>query len=105
MIPDAIGRGDATRHPISSSLSAIRDATLQETFELHYQGLFHVASSQLVGFEALLRLPGPDGELVPRAQLGGLQTMRFNADADARAAYFAKLAELDAKGYLDAIAE
>src|SRR5947208_3143333 len=34
-----------------------------------------------------------------------LQTMRFNADADARAAYFAKLAELDAKGYLDAIAE
>jgi hypothetical protein len=34
-----------------------------------------------------------------------LQTMRFNAEADARAAYFAKLAELDAKGYLDAIAE
>jgi hypothetical protein len=34
-----------------------------------------------------------------------LQTMRFNADTDARAAYFAKLAELDAKGYLDAIAE
>jgi hypothetical protein len=34
-----------------------------------------------------------------------LQTMRFNAEADARAAYFAKLAELDSKGYLDAIAE
>jgi hypothetical protein len=34
-----------------------------------------------------------------------LQTLRFNAEADARAAYFAKLAELDAKGYLDAIAE
>jgi SWIM zinc finger len=34
-----------------------------------------------------------------------LQTMRFNVDTDARAAYFAKLAELDAKGYLDAIAE
>jgi hypothetical protein len=34
-----------------------------------------------------------------------LQTMRFNAEADARAAYFAKLADLDTKGYLDAIAE
>jgi hypothetical protein len=34
-----------------------------------------------------------------------LQTMRFNSDADARQAYFAKLADLDAKGYLDAIAE
>ena len=34
-----------------------------------------------------------------------LQTLRFNSDDDARRAYFAKLAELDAKGYLDAIAE
>ena len=34
-----------------------------------------------------------------------LQTMRFNTEHDARAAYFAKLADLDAKGYLDAIAE
>ena len=34
-----------------------------------------------------------------------LQTMRFNTEGDARAAYFAKLADLDAKGYLDAIAE
>src|SRR5262245_58756734 len=34
-----------------------------------------------------------------------LQTLRFNTDAAARQAYFAKLAELDAKGYLDAIAE
>jgi hypothetical protein len=34
-----------------------------------------------------------------------LQTMRFNSDNDARQAYFAKLADLDAKGYLDAIAE
>ena len=34
-----------------------------------------------------------------------LQTLRFNSDADARRAYFAKLADLDAKGYLDAIAE
>jgi hypothetical protein len=34
-----------------------------------------------------------------------LQTMRFNSEGDARQAYFAKLADLDAKGYLDAIAE
>jgi hypothetical protein len=34
-----------------------------------------------------------------------LQTMWFNTDTDARQAYFARLAELDAKGYLDAIAE
>ena len=34
-----------------------------------------------------------------------LQTLRFNTETDARRAYFAKLAELDAKGYLDAIAE
>jgi hypothetical protein len=34
-----------------------------------------------------------------------LQTLRFNTEDDARRAYFAKLADLDAKGYLDAIAE
>lgn len=34
-----------------------------------------------------------------------LQTLRFNTDAAARAAYFAKLADLDARGYLDALAE
>jgi hypothetical protein len=34
-----------------------------------------------------------------------LQTMRFNTEGDARHAYFARLADLDAKGYLDAIAD
>lgn len=34
-----------------------------------------------------------------------LQTMRFNTEDAARRAYFAKLADLDTKGYLDAIAE
>jgi predicted DNA-binding WGR domain protein len=34
-----------------------------------------------------------------------LQTLRYNTEADARSAYFARLAELDAKGYLDAVAE
>lgn len=34
-----------------------------------------------------------------------VQALRFNTEADARAAYFARLADLGAKGYLDAIAE
>jgi hypothetical protein len=34
-----------------------------------------------------------------------VQALRFNTEADARGAYFARLAELDAKGYLDAVAE
>jgi hypothetical protein len=34
-----------------------------------------------------------------------LQALRFNGEAEARLAYFAKLADLDAKGYLDAVAE
>ncbi len=34
-----------------------------------------------------------------------LQTLRFNTEAAARGAYFEKLADLDARGYLDAVAE
>ncbi len=34
-----------------------------------------------------------------------VQALRFNTEADARSAYFTRLAELDARGYLDAIAE
>jgi hypothetical protein len=34
-----------------------------------------------------------------------LQTLKFNTEKDARAAYFTRLAELDARGYLDAVAE
>jgi len=34
-----------------------------------------------------------------------VQALRFNTEADARSAYFARLTELDAKGYLDAVAE
>lgn len=33
-----------------------------------------------------------------------VQALRFNTEADARSAYFARLAEMDAKGYLDAVA-
>lgn len=34
-----------------------------------------------------------------------VQSLRFNSESDARSAYFARLADLGAKGYLDAIAE
>jgi predicted DNA-binding WGR domain protein len=34
-----------------------------------------------------------------------VQALRFNTEADARKAYFARLSELDAKGYLDAVAD
>jgi len=43
----------------------IRDAVEHETFELHFQPLYEVASRRLLGFEALLRLRGPDGEFIP----------------------------------------
>ncbi|QEL13294.1 SWIM zinc finger family protein [Limnoglobus roseus] len=34
-----------------------------------------------------------------------LQSLKFNSEAEARKAYFERLTELDAKGYLDAVAE
>ena len=34
-----------------------------------------------------------------------LQVLRFNTPDDARAAYFARIGELDTRGYLDATAE
>jgi diguanylate cyclase (GGDEF)-like protein len=43
----------------------IRDAVARDSFELHYQPLFEVAGRRLTGFEALIRLPGPDGKLIP----------------------------------------
>ena len=48
---------------------AIRDATVNDGFVLHYQPVFKVGSEQLVGFEALLRLPAPDGTLIPPAAI------------------------------------
>ncbi len=41
----------------------------------------------------------------PAGQAMRVQALRFNTEADARAAYFARLAALDAGGYLDAVAE
>ena len=34
-----------------------------------------------------------------------LQSLRYNSEVEARSSYFQRLADLDAKGYLDAIAE
>jgi diguanylate cyclase (GGDEF)-like protein/PAS domain S-box-containing protein len=42
----------------------IRDAVLHDRFELHYQPLFQMSERRLVGFEALVRLPGEDGTLI-----------------------------------------
>jgi diguanylate cyclase (GGDEF)-like protein len=44
---------------------AIRDAVIHERFELHYQPLFEMSDRRLIGFEALIRLPKPDGTLIP----------------------------------------
>ena len=42
----------------------IRDATDRGGFELHYQPVFEMDTKELVGFEALVRLPTPDGTLM-----------------------------------------
>jgi diguanylate cyclase (GGDEF)-like protein/PAS domain S-box-containing protein len=44
---------------------SIRDAVLHNRFELHYQPIFRASDRSVVGFEALLRLPAPDGKLIP----------------------------------------
>jgi diguanylate cyclase (GGDEF)-like protein len=43
----------------------IREAVAHGGFVLHYQPVFEMAGKHLVGFEALLRLPAPDGTLIP----------------------------------------
>ena len=44
---------------------AIRDAVLHERFILHYQPVFEISGHNLIGFEALIRLPAEDGTLIP----------------------------------------
>jgi len=46
----------------------IRSAAASGNFVVHYQPVFEIAKNQLVGFEALVRLPGPDGALIPPAE-------------------------------------
>ncbi len=43
----------------------IRDAVAHGGFTLHYQPLYELDTKDLVGFEALVRLPAPDGALIP----------------------------------------
>ncbi|TYO62298.1 EAL domain-containing protein [Bradyrhizobium hipponense] len=47
--------------------SVIRDASANERFVLYYQPVFEIRDGRLVGFEALLRLPRPDGSMMPPA--------------------------------------
>jgi diguanylate cyclase (GGDEF)-like protein len=42
----------------------LRDAVANENFEVHYQPLFDMTDKRLVGFEALVRMHGDDGELI-----------------------------------------
>jgi diguanylate cyclase (GGDEF)-like protein len=44
---------------------AIRDAVLHESFVLHYQPVYEISGHNLIGFEALIRLPAGDGTLIP----------------------------------------
>jgi diguanylate cyclase (GGDEF)-like protein len=43
----------------------LRDAVINERFILHYQPLFEISNQNLIGFEALIRLPAGDGTLIP----------------------------------------
>ena len=43
----------------------LRDAVANNRFELHYQPMYEINGNKLIGFEALVRLPGPDGALIP----------------------------------------
>jgi diguanylate cyclase (GGDEF)-like protein len=45
----------------------LRDAVAQNRFELHYQPMYEINGNKLIGFEALVRLPSPDGTLIPPA--------------------------------------
>ena len=42
----------------------IRDAVANDGFVLHYQPVLEMSGQRLVGFEALVRLPDPDGSLI-----------------------------------------
>lgn len=45
----------------------VRDAIERDGFQVHYQPVFEMNGNRLVGFEALARLPGPDGAFIPPA--------------------------------------
>lgn len=43
----------------------IREAIANNKFELHFQPVFEVSGRELIGFEALARLPADDGSFIP----------------------------------------
>jgi len=43
----------------------LRDAVHHDRFVLHYQPIFEISDRRLIGFEALIRMPGEDGTLIP----------------------------------------
>jgi diguanylate cyclase (GGDEF)-like protein len=43
----------------------LRDAVHHDRFVLHYQPIFEISDRRLIGFEALIRMPGEDGALIP----------------------------------------
>jgi len=43
----------------------VRNAVVDNRFELHYQPIFQMSDRRLLGFEALIRLPKEDGTLIP----------------------------------------
>jgi diguanylate cyclase (GGDEF)-like protein len=43
----------------------LRDAVRHDRFVLHYQPIFEISDRRLTGFEALIRMPGEDGALIP----------------------------------------
>ena len=45
----------------------VRNAVANDAFVLHYQPVLELNKGQLIGFEALIRLPAPDGSLIPPA--------------------------------------
>jgi diguanylate cyclase (GGDEF)-like protein len=57
---------------------AIRHAVANDGFELHYQPVYEMEKRRLVGFEALIRLRGPDGTLIaPMAFIPIAEEMRL----------------------------
>jgi EAL domain-containing protein (putative c-di-GMP-specific phosphodiesterase class I) len=45
----------------------LREAVALNRFELHYQPMYEINGKKLIGFEALVRIPGPDGALIAPA--------------------------------------
>jgi diguanylate cyclase (GGDEF)-like protein len=56
----------------------IRDAVVHDRFVLHYQPMVQISTRRLVGFEALIRLPGEDGALIePTAFIPLVEELRL----------------------------